>query len=38
MIDEKNNEIKKFPKERCLENFKKYILGNELNTTQKTYI
>ena len=38
MTENNNNQIKKFPKEKCIENFKKYILGNEINTTEKTYI
>ena len=38
-MNEKNNEeIKKLPKDKCIENFKKYILGNELNSSQTSYI
>ena len=38
MIEKNNEEIKKYPLEKCIENFRKYILGNELNTSQKSYI
>ena len=34
---EDNEEIKKYPLEKCIENFKRYILSNELNSSQKLY-
>ena len=38
MTESNKEEIKKYPIEKCNENFKKYILGNELNSSQKSYI
>ena len=38
MTEKNNEEIKKYPLEQCIENFKKYILCNELNSSQKPYI
>ena len=38
MLEKKNKEIKKLPIEKCIENFKKYILGNELNSSPQPHI
>ena len=38
MIKKNNEEITKYPLEKCIENFIKYILGEELNSSQKPYI
>ena len=38
MTESNNEEIKKYPIDKCIENFKKYILGNDLNSSPKSYI
>ena len=38
MTENNNEDIKKFPIEKCIVNFKNYILGEEFNPSQKPYI